>query len=73
MRRRRWAGAGPWPGTCRIGNWLSTGAFAPVRSFNGRIDELAIWDRALSADEVRAEMERGWPGSMWRRPTPASP
>jgi hypothetical protein len=54
------------PGTCRIGNWLAVGEFAPVRSFNGRIDELAIWNRALSEAEISAEMRRGQPSFLWR-------
>lgn len=54
------------PGTCRIGNWLPVGEFDPVRSFNGRIDELAIWSRSLSEVEISAEMRRGQPNFLWR-------
>jgi hypothetical protein len=31
------------------------------RSFVGRIDELAIYDRALSADEISTHFEMGRP------------
>lgn len=53
------------PGVCRIGNWLAVGEFAPVRSLNGRIDELAIWKRALSEEEISAEATRGRPSLLW--------
>ncbi|MBI1373593.1 MAG: LamG domain-containing protein [Phycisphaera sp.] len=56
------------PGVCRIGNWLAIGQYAPVRSFNGRIDEVAIWDRALSEAEIQAEMRRGQPTLLWANP-----
>ena len=55
------------PGVCRIGNWLPTGEFEPVRSLNGRIDELAIWNRALSEAEIQAEMGRGRPSLLWSK------
>ena len=61
------------PRTCRIGNWRAVGTFAPVRSFNGRIDELAIWNRALRESEIKTEMRRGQPSFLWARPEPASP
>jgi len=55
------------PGKCRIGNWLPAGEFEPVRSLNGRIDELAIWNRALTEAEIQAEMERGQPSLLWSK------
>ena len=55
------------PGVCRIGNWLPTGEFEPVRSLNGRIDELAIWNRALTTTEIEAEMQRGRPSLLWSK------
>ena len=55
------------PGVGRIGNWLPTGEFEPVRSLNGRIDELTIWDRALTEAEIEAEMERGQPSLLWSK------
>ena len=57
------------PGACRIGNWLAVGEFAPVRSLNGRIDELAIWKRALSGEEISAEATRGRPSLLWPEST----
>ena len=34
-------------------------ALAPDRHFLGLIDELRIWNRALSHDEIIREMEKG--------------
>ena len=53
------------PGPCRIGNWLPTGDYEPVRAFNGRMDELAIWNRALSQKELEIQVERGRPDFLW--------
>ncbi|QDT64693.1 LamG domain-containing protein [Calycomorphotria hydatis] len=53
------------PGTCRIGNWLKTVDFAPIRKLNGRIDELAIWKRALTSNEIQSELRRGQPDMLW--------
>ncbi|MFM9068738.1 MAG: LamG-like jellyroll fold domain-containing protein, partial [Planctomycetota bacterium] len=37
------------PGSCRLGNWLPDAkACMANRAFRGRVDELAIWSRALS-------------------------
>jgi hypothetical protein len=49
-------------GPCQIGNWAAwkDDAF-PVRNFQGRIDELMIFRRALSAAEVKAMFEEGKP------------
>jgi hypothetical protein len=49
------------PGTCRIGNWLATGNFAPERALRGRMDELAIWNRVLSEATIQAETRSGRP------------
>ena len=57
------------PGVCRIGNWLAVGEFAPVRPLNGRVDELAIWKRALSGEEISAEATRGRPSLLWPKST----
>ena len=41
------------PGSCRLGNWLPVvGHSKRNRAFRGRIDELAIWDRALLESEL---------------------
>ena len=53
-------------GWAEVGNWSYPDAIesstAP-RNFNGRIDELAIYDRALGASEIREIYELGKPGS----------
>ena len=53
------------PGLCRIGNWLPRGEYEPVRAFSGRMDELAIWNRALSQKELQIQVERGRPDFLW--------
>ena len=53
------------PGRCRIGNWLPRGDYEPVRAFSGRMDELAIWNRALSQKELQIQVERGRPDYLW--------
>ena len=53
------------PGLCRIGNWLPRGEYEPLRSLNGRIDELGIWKRALSQKELQIHVERGRPDFLW--------
>jgi hypothetical protein len=49
------------PGSCRIGDWLRHPEFTsvPNRGFRGRIDELAVWRRALSAAEIREMVAAG--------------
>ena len=39
--------------------------FNPDRHFNGTIDEVRIYDRALTADEVRWHYNRGGPVASW--------
>lgn len=41
-------------GTCDIGNWTETRQRAKhrVRNLNGRIDELTVWNTALTSDEI---------------------
>ena len=53
------------PGLCRIGNWLPRGDYEPVRALSGRMDELAIWNRALSQKELETQVERGRPDYLW--------
>jgi hypothetical protein len=36
----------------------------PNRAFRGRIDELAIWNRVLSVDEIKNLVEVGRPGML---------
>jgi hypothetical protein len=52
-------------GAMQIGSWesnvLDGKAGVPVRNFNGKIDELAIWNAALDAQEIRTLYENGRP------------
>lgn len=48
------------PGTCRLGNWLPAAEFAnATRALRGRMDELAIWSRALSEEELKLHVHVG--------------
>lgn len=60
------------PGQCRLGNWLAGGRFGEdsSRPLRGLVDELSIWNRALSADEVAALTESGRPSLLWSRENP---
>jgi hypothetical protein len=59
------------PGQCRLGNWLSDGKpYRTSRAFRGLVDELSIWNRALSASEVLALTESGRPSQLWSRENP---
>ena len=61
------------PGQCRLGNWFNTGgAFrdGSSRALRGLVDELSIWNRALSAAEVAALTESGRPSLLWSRENP---
>ncbi|MFT5130634.1 MAG: hypothetical protein ACI8W8_004265 [Rhodothermales bacterium] len=53
------------PQAVRLGNWLAAGDFETERSFHGRMDELAIWNRALSQAEIRALVDAGRPNTVW--------
>src|SRR5262249_7056824 len=48
-------------GNAEIGNWgvARTGDRNPLRSFNGRMDELALFGQALTAEEIQALYESG--------------
>jgi hypothetical protein len=61
------------PGHCRLGNWLSEGLAQPQgsRALSGIIDELAIWNRTLSSEEIIELTERGRPSLLWSRENPA--
>jgi hypothetical protein len=50
-------------GPAEIGNWntLTFPDGAPIRNFNGRIDELAIFSTALDAAELRRAAQSGSP------------
>jgi Concanavalin A-like lectin/glucanases superfamily len=49
------------PGSCRIGDWLRHPEFTsiPNRGFRGRIDELALWQRSLTREEIREMVAAG--------------
>ncbi len=51
------------PGDCRMGDGLHPpqATFIPRRGLRGRIDEFAIWRRALTRDEVQALFVAGLP------------
>jgi hypothetical protein len=53
------------PGSCRLGNWLAVeGDMVTNRALRGRVDELAIWSRVLSVDEIKNLVEVGRPGML---------
>jgi hypothetical protein len=54
------------PGECRLGNWLAIPNWhhAPDRAFKGRMDEVAMWKRSLTAQEVKAHYEAGRPSLL---------
>lgn len=53
------------PGSCRLGNWLALkGDQVTNRALRGRVDELAIWNRNLSVDEIKKLFEVGRPGML---------
>jgi hypothetical protein len=60
------------PGQCRLGNWLGDARFHEdsSRALCGLVDELSIWNRALSAAEVAALTESGRPSLLWSRENP---
>lgn len=56
------------PGSCRIGNWLPEGKDRiATRAFRGRMDELAIWNRALTLQEITQMVDAGRPGTLWSK------
>ncbi|WP_404309031.1 LamG-like jellyroll fold domain-containing protein [Neorhodopirellula lusitana] len=61
------------PGVCRLGNWLSFGQYLgrPARVLNGRMDEVAIWSRALKDDEISKLVDEGRPSLVWSSENPA--
>lgn len=54
------------PGLCRIGNWLPSATSSMAnRALRGRMDELAIWNRALPETEIQKLVEAGRPSLLW--------
>jgi len=60
------------PGHCRLGNWFAErlASRESSRALRGLIDELSIWNRALSASELVALAESGRPSLLWSRENP---
>jgi hypothetical protein len=68
-RERRWQSDVPLkPGSCRVGNWLPDPRDKTrIRALRGQIDEVAVWGRALPAEEVGRLVEAGRPGLLWSK------
>jgi hypothetical protein len=49
------------PGKCRLGNWLKSSPHLESRALHSRIDELMIWNRRLSQEEIQAMADQGKP------------
>lgn len=49
------------PRQCRIGNWLDLNNNSQQRSLNGRMDELMIWKKALTSEEIKRLVNQGVP------------
>ena len=61
------------PGLCRLGNWFNSAGYSredSSRALRGLMDELAVWNRALSPAEVAALTESGRPSLLWSRENP---
>jgi hypothetical protein len=61
------------PGLCRLGNWFNSAGYSredSSRALRGLVDELAVWNRALSPAEVAALTESGRPSLLWSRENP---
>jgi hypothetical protein len=60
------------PGQCRLGNWFGGAPRSDdsSRALRGLVDELSVWNRALSAAEVAALTESGRPSLLWTRENP---
>jgi hypothetical protein len=53
-------------GTTGASAYVGAWANGPYRFFNGAIDEVRIYNRALSAEEIRYHYNRGGPVAHWR-------
>jgi len=54
------------PRDCGLGNWMGIpDKYQPTRrAFKGRMDEVAIWNRSLTAQEIKAHYEAGRPSML---------
>jgi hypothetical protein len=55
-----------------LGNWFAEhrAGRESSRALRGLIDELAVWNRALSTSELVALAETGRPSLLWSRENP---
>ncbi len=62
------------PGTVRLGDWLRRPDWdsTPKRGLRGRIDEVIMWQRPLSTEELEKVIEAGRPEILWPLPAPPS-
>lgn len=59
------------PGSCRLGDWKPHPEWEnPVRSLRGRMDEVILWQRALSESELQKMINAGSPTSLWPGQSP---
>ena len=49
------------PGQCRLGNWFDPAAPHERRALSGRMDELMIWKKSLSAEKIMELYQQGLP------------
>ena len=56
------------PGACRLGDWAA-GSAPPghdtIRTLRGRVDELVIWNRVLTGQEIDQLIAAGRPSALW--------
>ena len=54
------------PGECSVGNWVGIpDEYQPTqRAFKGRMDEVAIWNRSLTNQEIKAHFRAGRPSLL---------
>ncbi|NOX98736.1 MAG: hypothetical protein GXP30_03225 [Verrucomicrobia bacterium] len=65
------AGANITPGSCRLGDWKPHPEWEnPIRSLRGRMDEVILWKRALSENELLRMIEAGNPTPFWPSQNP---
>ncbi len=59
------------PGACRLGDWKPHADWDnPIRSLRGRMDEVILWQRALSEEELHQMIDSGTPTPFWPGESP---
>lgn len=60
------------PGHCMLGNWLPSPEYQhkSPRTLRGRIDELQVWKRALSQEDIERLVLQGRPNQLWKTSNP---